>query len=318
VPNPVLEHLLFEFKSGETLALELGVSRAAVHKAIYALEGVGIPLERSRAGYRLKPGTPAKHLLEPQLKGSFGHEYSYLGSVDSTQNALRVQAEAGTLEGAVILSETQTGGRGRRGRKWQSPPGMGLYFSLLLRPNLALERLPLISLAAGVALAEVCVHGQLKWPNDLLASDGRKLAGILLEGDIRGEELRYVLLGIGLNIHQTNSLQSQSPNLSATRSAALDEFQPVSRLELLCDLLEALERWVYAPPERILHAWKACSCTLGREVRLPGSTELTSPRVGIAKDLDSSGALLVEVDGQLERISAGDVELVGVLGNSLE
>lgn len=308
MPTALLEHLNFEFKSGETLALELGVSRAAVHKAIHALEGSGIPLEHSRAGYRLKPGTPAKHLLEPQLKGRFGREYSYLGSVDSTQNALRVKAEAGELEGAVVLSETQTGGRGRRGRPWQSPPGVGLYFSLLLRPHLALERLPLISLAAGVALAEVCVPGQLKWPNDLLAPDGRKLAGILLEGDIRGEELRYVLLGIGLNVHATNALKGWS--------ATLDEFQPVHRLKLLSDLLEALERWVYAPPERILHAWKACSCTLGREVKLPNLTEageLGSPRVGIARDLDSSGALLVEVNGVLERISAGDVELVGVL-----
>ena len=308
MPTALLEHLNFEFKSGETLALELGVSRAAVHKAIHALEGSGIPLEHSRAGYRLKPGTPAKHLLEPQLKGRFGREYSYLGSVDSTQNALRVKAEAGELEGAVVLSETQTGGRGRRGRPWQSPPGVGLYFSLLLRPHLALERLPLISLAAGVALAEVCVPGQLKWPNDLLAPDGRKLAGILLEGDIRGEELRYVLLGIGLNVHATNALKGWS--------ATLDEFQPVHRLKLLSDLLEALERWVYTPPERILHAWKACSCTLGREVKLPNLTEageLGSPRGGIARDLDSSGALLVEVNGVLERISAGDVELVGVL-----
>ena len=303
MPNPTLEHLNFEFKSGETLALELGVSRTAVWKAVGALEAQGFPVESARVGYRLRPGTPAAHLLGPRLSSSWGFEYTYLGLVGSTQDALREQAQLGALEGTVVLSESQSSGRGRRGRGWQSPAGGGLYFSLLLKPDLPLERVPLLSLAAGVALREACGVGGLKWPNDLLAPDGRKLAGILLEGDLRGEELRHVLLGIGLNVH------SSGPSDNTPAPASLEEFGPVSRLELLVEILSALERWVYAAPQEVVNAWKSSSYTLGQRVKTP------SGEVGIALDLDSSGALLIEVGGQLERITAGDVELLGLLEN---
>ena len=301
VPNPTLEHLNFEFKSGETLALELGVSRTAVWKAVGALEAQGFPVESARAGYRLRPGTPAAHLLGPRLSGRWGFEYTYLGRVGSTQDALREQAQLGALEGAVVLAETQSSGRGRRGRGWQSPAGSGLYFSLLLKPDLPLERVPLLSLAAGVALHEACGVGGLKWPNDLLSPDGRKLAGILLEGDLRGEELRHVLLGIGLNVH------SSGPSENTITSASLEEFRSVSRLDLLVEILSALERWVYASPQNIVSAWKSSSYTLGQRVKTP------SGDIGTALDLDISGALLVEVSGQPERITAGDVELLGLL-----
>ncbi len=303
MPNPTLEHLNFEFKSGETLALELGVSRTAVWKAVGVLEAQGFPVESARAGYRLRPGTPAVHLLGPRLSGRWGFEYTYLGRVGSTQDALREQAQLGALEGTVVLAETQNSGRGRRGRGWQSPAGGGLYFSLLLKPNLPLERVPLLSLAASVALHEACGVGGLKWPNDLLAPDGRKLAGILLEGDLRGEELRHVLLGIGLNVH------SSGPSENALTPASLEEFRPVSRLDLLVEILSALEHWVYALPQDIVNAWKSSSYTLGQRVKTP------SGDVGIALDLDSSGALIVETGGKLERITAGDVELLGLLGN---
>ncbi len=301
MPSPTLEHLTFEFKSGETLALELGVGRAAVWKSIGALEAQGISVESARAGYRLRPGTPAAHLLEPRLRGRWGRDYSYLGQVSSTQDVLREQAAQGALEGTVVLAESQSSGRGRRGRSWQSPAGSGLYFSLLLKPDLPLERVPLLSLAAGVALHEACGVGSLKWPNDLLAPDGRKLAGILLEGDLRGEELRHVLLGIGLNVHTTET---------SLERAALEELRPISRLDLLVKILSSLERWVYASPQDIVNAWKSSSYTLGGRVRTP------SGQVGIALDLDLSGALLVEVDGKLERITAGDVELLGLLENT--
>ncbi|AEB12615.1 biotin--[acetyl-CoA-carboxylase] ligase [Marinithermus hydrothermalis] len=302
-PPPLLDHLSETYQSGEALARRLGVSRVAVWKQAQALREAGYPIEVARGrGYRLAPGTPTPARLAPRLKGRFGRPYRYLGRVASTQDALRKWAEAGAPEGALVLAEQQTQGRGRRGRGWASPAGAGLYFSLLLRPALPLTALPRLTLAAGVALAEAAGVGGLKWPNDLLAPDGNKLAGVLLEADLLGEEVRYVLLGIGLNVHQSPLPEG---------AAYLEAYRPARRVEVLAHLLERLEHW-YArlgEPEAILAAWRARSYTLGRPVRVRWVGGVVE---GVAVDLEADGALVVEVaSGKRTRISAGDVELVG-------
>lgn len=220
----LLPALTETWQSGEALARRLGKTRQAVAKAASRLAAEGFPIERGKQGYRLAPGTPAPQNLGPRLKGRFGRPYRYLGTVTSTQDELRNLAEAGAPEGAVVLAEVQTAGRGRRGRRWESP-GSGLYFSLLLRPRSPLSALALLPLAAGVALARAAGVGGLKWPNDLvvpLSSEGEsawaKLGGILLEADILGEEIRYALLGVGLNVAEAGLPQG---------AAGLARFFPV-------------------------------------------------------------------------------------------
>ncbi len=299
----LLAYLSEAFTSGSVLARRLGLSRVAVWKQAHRLQAAGYPVEVvQRQGYRLRPGSPAPHLLRPRLRGRFGRAYRYLGRTTSTQDELRAWAEAGAPEGAVVLAEQQTGGRGRRRRRWVSPAGAGLYFSVLLRPRLPLTELLRLSLAAGVALAETAEVGGLKWPNDLLAPDGRKLAGVLLEADLRGEDVRYLLLGIGLNVHKAPL---------PPEAACLEAYRPgLRRVDLLATLLDRLEYWYdrLAEADAICDAWRRHSYTLGQPVRIETAGDLIE---GLAEDVEPSGALRVRLpDGTTQTVSAGDVALL--------
>lgn len=303
----LLAHLHDRYQSGEALARQLGVSRAAVWKQALALRRAGYPVQTQKGhGYRWMPGTPTPEALEAIRSGSFGAFYAYLGTVNNTQEVLKNWALDGAEEGAVVLAERQLKGRGRRGRAWDSEPGKSLTFSVLLRPLLPLSTLPLLPLAAGLALREACGLGGLKWPNDLLSPDGRKLAGILLEAQVSGEEVAWVLLGIGLNVRR----RALPPG-----AAALEEFLEVSRVQLLARLLEHLEAR-YAQlrdPEALLQDYRAVSYTLGQRVRVATARGVLE---GQATDIAPDGALVVQSQDTTHHIGAGDVELIGFLGGN--
>lgn len=290
-------------QSGDNLGTALGLSRVSVHAQAHRLREQGVPLHISRAGYALEPGTPAPGLVAP--RGAFGQALRYYGETGSTQDALRAWAadvHSPAPHGAVVVAERQTAGRGRRGRTWQTGTG-NLVFSVLLRGPLPLPSLPALPLAAGVALQRAVRGGGVKWPNDLLDAQGRKLAGILLEAELRGEEARQAVLGIGINV-------TDAPESAGT----VDRYRPgVTRAALLEDILAELEHWLSAPVPEVLDAWRAVSATLGQPVRfeLPGQGCLE----GVARDVDAQGSLLVALPGGREvTVGAGDVELIGRLG----
>jgi len=291
----LLDLLEESYQSGEALAGRLGVSRAAVSKEARRLRALGFPVEVSRLGYRIRPGTPLPHLFRPE--GRLGRPYRYLGRVGSTQDVLRAWAEAGAPEGALVLAEVQERGRGRRGRPWESRPGDSLTFSLLLRPALPLSTLSLLPLLAGLALWEAVGLGGLKWPNDLLAPDGRKLAGVLLEAKAEGEEVAYALLGVGVNV-------AWAPG----GAAFLQEFGPYSRREVLLAFLRRLEALLplLEDPEALLARYRQASSTLGRRVRVHTPRGVVE---GVAEDLLPDGSLLVGG----ARVGAGEVELLPLL-----
>jgi len=289
-----------DYLSGESLAAKLGVSRVAVHKRIKKLRQEGYPVESGPLGYRFAPGAPAPRPLARRYRGGMLTNALYLGKVDSTQNVIRKLASAGAPEGSLVVAEAQDAGRGRRGRQWLSPSG-GLYFSLLLRPQHPIAALPLVSLAAGAALARATGVGGLKWPNDLLDPDGRKLAGVLTEAELLGEEVRYLILGVGLNF--------EPPSLDT--AAGLDEFGRQERVEVLSQFLAAFENLYMALPDAatVLEAWTEHDYTIGREVNI--STPAGAAR-GVAAALESDGSLLIiNARGKKHRVSAGEVELIG-------
>ncbi|WP_457636573.1 biotin--[acetyl-CoA-carboxylase] ligase [Oceanithermus sp.] len=297
--DPLIYELGEDYQSGEILAARLGVSRVAVHKRVKKLRDEGYPVESSSKGYRFVPGTPSPKALASRYHGGLLSDVFYFGRVNSTQDVLRELALQGAAEGALVVAEAQEAGRGRRGRTWLSPQG-GLYFSLLLRPRFSVATLPLVSLAAGAALAQATGFGGLKWPNDLLAPDGRKLAGVLLEAELLGEEVCYLILGVGLNF--------AVPDLHT--AAGLLEFVQRERAEVLTRFLAALENLLMTLPEPqpTLAAWMERDYTIGREVNIatPGGTVS-----GVAVDLAEDGSLLVERNGKKRRIGAGEVELIG-------
>src|SRR5713101_1771541 len=140
------------------------------------------------------------------MKNKLGSSLLRFDSVSSTNDVARELALAGASEGLCVIAREQTAGRGRQGRSWSSPPGEGLYLSLILRPQVTASASAMITLAAAVAVAETLRLGfhaaaDIKWPNDILVR-GRKICGILVEAAIEGDRLQYAVLGIGVNIAQ--------------------------------------------------------------------------------------------------------------------
>ncbi|KEF34958.1 biotin--acetyl-CoA-carboxylase ligase [Deinococcus sp. RL] len=301
MPERLLPLLTDQPQSGDALGARLGVGRVTVNTLARRLREEGVPVVTTRAGYALAPGTPAPGLVA--VTGTFGRALRYRGTVGSTQDEARAWVDDPrdpAPHGAVVVAERQTAGRGRRGRSWDTAQG-SLVFSVLLHGPLPLPSLALLPLAAGVALHAACGVGGLKWPNDLLTPEGRKLAGILLEADLRGEEARRAVLGLGVNV------AAAPPG-----AACLHEFRPeLTRAGLLSRLLTELERWLAAPPDEVLAAWRRSNLTLGREVRVLTAQGEVS---GTALDLGAGGSLLVRLaDGATVPVHAGDVYLIGSL-----
>jgi BirA family biotin operon repressor/biotin-[acetyl-CoA-carboxylase] ligase len=307
-----------DFVSGEAISGKLGLSRAAVWKHVNALRGQGYRIEAAPSrGYRLVAIPDRLGALEigPLLNThDLGQALHCREELPSTNDRARELADGGAAHGEVVIAESQTAGRGRRGRSWSSPPGQNLYLSVILRPSLPPQRAPELTLVASVAACDACrkagVDAGIKWPNDLLVG-GRKVAGILTELSAESDAVHWVVLGIGVNL---NSASDDFPaDLRAVASSlSIERGQPVPRALFAAALLSELEQWLdlhaaegFAP---IRDAWRERSVTLGREVRVDGDG---GEIAGVAEDIDASGALLVRTSEGLERVVAGDVRLVG-------
>lgn len=304
--------------SGETLAAELGVSRTAVWKCVKKLRLEGYRISSSpRSGYSLT-GVPDRLLADEIMAGLetrvLGRTVVTCERLPSTQDQAKKLALQGGAEGTLIIAETQTGGRGRLGRSWVSPPG-GLYFSVILRPRIDIIEATLIPLVAGVALLRAIEQHTtliplLKWPNDVLVNE-RKAAGILAEMSAEVDRLDWIVLGVGINV---NTLPSQFPPEIRDSVVSLTGGSrgAVSRLKLLQDSLreleEALDEFRAAGFEPFRRQWKDRSCTLERRVLVAGGRDHLEGR---AVDIDSNGALVLECDdGSRRRILTGDVTLI--------
>jgi BirA family transcriptional regulator, biotin operon repressor / biotin---[acetyl-CoA-carboxylase] ligase len=220
---------------------------------------------------------------------------------DSTNQRAKELAAAGAPHGTLVTASEQTAGRGRQGRTWSAPPGKALLMSLIVR-DLA-ERHAILPLTAAVAACEACeavasVRCEIKWPNDIWV-DGRKLAGILIEG--RPQE-GWAVLGIGLNVATRADEFPEELRRTATSlgldAAAVDE--------VLFALLERLEVRLADSPDVVLEAWRSRDALRGRRVRWNDSNE------GTAAGIDDSGALVVETDSGPVKLDAGEVHLSGV------
>ncbi len=229
--------------------------------------------------------------------------------VDSTNRIALEMASQGLPEGIVILAQEK--GKGRLGREWFSPEGKNLYFSLLLRPYQPVRDFPLFSLATSVALVEAIqrVTGlavQIKWPNDLVLGE-KKLAGILLESEVRGEQAPPLVVGIGVNVNI--QLEEFPPELQKTATSLQSALgQTIDRADLLIEIFNALaEQYSLLADQKELLIQKVrqlCQ-TLGKRVRIETARQEFE---GWAEDLQEDGALLIRMgDGKQRRILVGDV-----------
>lgn len=306
-----------EFTSGEVLSNKLGLSRTAVWKNVESLRHKGYKIEAIPArGYRLVeiPDRLTELELAPLLSThDFGRTLHHEEEVGSTSDVAHRLAMEGAEHGETVIAEHQTAGRGRRGRTWISPPGRNLYLSIVLRPDLPPHRAPELTFVAAVAVAETLgeaqVPARIKWPNDL-ELEGKKLAGILTELYAEPDRINAVILGIGVNLNlEERDLPSELRPIAT--SARIVRGEPVPRALFTAALLSRLEQWYDRHAEEgfepICSRWRELTSTLDRAVRVKtGGREFE----GIAQDVDDTGALLVAVGDELERVVAGDVELL--------
>src|SRR5512146_1462267 len=289
--------------SGSSLAAELGVTRAAVWKQVEALRALGAPIEAEAGlGYRLAwaiewlDEARIAAELEPEQRGRLGG-IAVHWQVDSTSSDLQRRAASDDRDLLVCCAETQTAGRGRRGRDWRSPLGGNLYFSLLKRFDHGMGALTGLSLAVGTAviaaLADCGVaDAGLKWPNDVLAG-GRKLAGVLIE--LGGEFLGpcHAVIGIGVNLHLPDDVRA-AIDQPATDIAALtgDNRPSRNRLagRLLVRLIDTLDRFAEHGFGAIAGDYARADLLRGRNVRI---TAADGAHDGIAEGVDARGALRV-------------------------
>lgn len=225
----------------------------------------------------------------------------------STNDDARRAAQLGKPAPAAFFAETQTAGRGRSGARWHSPPGENLYASVLLQPHVEPAEIAPLTLAVGAELAGVLERlapgrVSIKWPNDLWL-DGKKLAGILVEGQIRGERLASVVVGVGVNV----ATRVFPPELDAIATSLAREGVDVDRNELAVELVDAVLRAEASFVERGIAAWlvrlRALDALRGRRVRVDAVE-------GLASGIDDVGRLLVEGPDGVHAIFSGHVELV--------
>jgi len=248
--------------------------------------------------------------LIPPLARWLGTQRIDLAECGSTNDEAGRLARAGARHGTIVIAETQRAGRGRDGRPWQSPPGMGLYLSAVLRPPLPLVDVPPMTLAIGIGLCDAArstgAPATLKWPNDLLV-DGKKLAGVLVEAQSQGTKLDAVVIGIGVNI--VGPLPAEVAEIATTLEYAADS--QIDREAFIAAVLANVEHWVdrYVAMglEEIIPAWQD-RMALGLSAR---ATVDGAPLTGVVWGLDEDGALLLrDNDGAVHRVRSGDVEVV--------
>jgi BirA family biotin operon repressor/biotin-[acetyl-CoA-carboxylase] ligase len=305
--------------SGEEASIALGVSRTAVWKHINALRGLGYKIDSLPSrGYRLleSPDLLIPEEIATGLRSKrIGADIICLGETGSTNEDAYKLAEDGAVEGTVVFADSQSRGKGRLGRRWESPQGVNLYCSVILRPPIPPVRAAQMTFLSSVAVARTIIsttslNPSIKWPNDLIINNG-KVAGLLNEMSGETEKINFIILGIGVNINMSSAQLPEGLRHPAS-SLFLESGRPVKRTDFAKGLLEELDRLYdsylnhgFAP---VREEWLSLCNSIDREVMV----DFQNQRIqGIAKGIDEEGALLLQPpEGKVERVLAGDVTVL--------
>jgi len=305
--------------SGTKIAEEIGTSRSEVWRLIQQLRGLGVDVAGHPAtGYRLRavPDLLLPEMIGPLVKGTIFakqlHHYYKTGSTNS--EAMNAGAE-GAPEGSVFLAEEQLAGRGRGAHSWHSAQSEGIYCSVILRPLIPPSDALLLSLAAGLAvgaaISEVTqIAIDLKWPNDLLAG-GKKFCGILTEMNAEATRVRYVVVGVGINVNQVKFPAELRPIATSLRLETGTEW---SRVELCAALLKSLDREYRGLLEEgaaargsVLKRFEENSSSVrGRKVQVEENGGIE----GVTEGLDARGFLQVRTADGLRTVLSGTVRII--------
>ncbi|MCR5702253.1 MAG: biotin--[acetyl-CoA-carboxylase] ligase [Lachnospiraceae bacterium] len=310
-----------DYVSGQEICDTLGLSRTAVWKHIKALKSDGYEISSvNNRGYRLEsaPDILDEKVIKDNMKTSWlGKDIIYLPETDSTNTQVKRIAENGGAHGTVVVTDKQTAGKGRRGRGWISPSG-NCYFSILLYPDIKVDRASMITLVAAMAVAGAVKEYSgketfIKWPNDVVVN-GKKICGILTESSTDLEYIQYVVVGIGINCNQKNFDEDIT---NTATSVALEMEHDIERGKLLGRVLELFERYydIFMKTEdlsELKDEYNEHLINIGREVKI---IEKDGEYVKKALGIDESGALIVEDEnGSQDYIISGEVSVRGLYG----
>jgi BirA family biotin operon repressor/biotin-[acetyl-CoA-carboxylase] ligase len=286
--------------SGEMFSLALGVSRVSIWKHIQKLREAGYDIETSRKGYRLIHSPDVPFSWELAERASRVH---YFEEASSTMEIAKEMAHKGCPDFTVVIAGRQTKGRGRLDRVWISDPG-GLYFTIVLRPQIPIMLSSRVSFLASMTMARLLrqrfdIDAMVKWPNDILVNE-RKLCGMLTELEAEADAVHFINIGIGINV---NNDPSQLEPRATTLNVILGK--PVSKKEFLAGFLDEFEAQMKtADLKHVVSEWKNYTVTLNRHVRIVTNQETSE---GTAVDVNENGALILKLaDGSLKEILYGD------------
>ena len=310
------------YLSGQELCEKLNVSRTAVWKVINQLREEGYEIEAVRnKGYRLVER--ADVMTAAELESCMGDQQlglpvKYYDKIDSTNNQVRRLAEEGAEEGLLVVAECQEAGKGRRGRVWKSPAGSGIWMSFLLKPQVGPEHASMLTLVAAMAVASgiqdiTGMETKIKWPNDLVLS-GKKICGILTEMSTDLDSIRYIIVGIGINVNTSDFPE----DIAATATSLyLESGKSWKRSELIAAIMKRMEQYYEiflktADLSGLKEEYESKLANLGRQVKVLAPKQ---EYCGICRGITDGGELLVErEDGSISQVMSGEVSVRGIYG----
>lgn len=286
--------------SGETLSSHLGVSRVSIWKHIKKLQEFGYHVQATPKGYQL---ISAPDALYPWEFANRELKIHYFDEVASTMDVAGDLARSGSPHFTVVIAGRQIKGRGRLKRTWLSSEG-GLYFTIILRPQISPVLSSRVSFAASMILTRTLremfkIDAMVKWPNDILVN-GKKISGLLSEMEAEADMITFINIGLGINVNN-------DPTVSEPMATSLKKIlgREVPRKQLLSEFLDKFEnRLNNATLDNVISEWKRYSATVNRHVRIVTTNDVSE---GLAMDVDENGALILKLsDGSIKKIIYGD------------
>lgn len=300
-----------EFVSGEVLAEKLGISRTAIWKQIRSLRDMGYEIESIKnKGYRLvlRPDIPLPEEIKSGLDTKIiGKDVLYFKKIDSTNLYCKKLVNDSDDEGIVVVADIQENGRGRKSRMWSSLSG-GLWFSIILRPEIPPQNAMILTMAASVSIVEAIkentgLKSVIKWPNDVLIN-GKKVCGILTELDAEMDKINYAIVGIGINVN--NFINKDLQNIASSLKNESKKY--ISRVDLLKNVISNFDRnYSYVKSsdyKKIRDIWFSNANIIGKKVKVNREKDIV---IGIVSDVDETGCLILNTNNGLEKIVTGDV-----------
>lgn len=306
------------YVSGQKISDLLGCSRTAVWKHIEELRKEGYELEAIRKkGYRIvkMPDKISDNEIRLGLETNrLGHDIYYYDQVDSTQTIAQELANKGVKEGAIVVADEQTGGRGRMARAWYSPKETGIWMSLILRPKIPIQHTPQLTLLTAVAIVQAIeeisgLSPVIKWPNDILIN-GKKVVGILTELQAEADRVHAVIIGMGINVNQNQDHFPVHIKEIAT-SLFIEKGKYFTRAEIIQKILLSFERlydqFLKDGFKPIKSLWESYAISLKQMIT---ARTLSGTIRGKAIGINDEGVLLVQTEeGEVKHIYSADIEI---------